>query len=305
MELNMLPVTGFYDRMLLNIHSHHWKFTEDSIFKRRMIKLKFALSWCFQNIFTLFGTHIEMPYLEMMVTQRCNLRCRGCSNLMPLFKHPKDMPIQPLLDDFEKILQSVDKVHLLKILGGEPFLYKDLPRLIEAAAHSSKVVTIELVTNGLMIPSEEILKSMRHPKITVIISDYSRIVSDKMEEVFATLHRHNIQYQFPPLEAWKDFGGFEARNREKSQNRAMFQACSTCVTFIGGEIFCCPRAGNGAALGLVPKIAGEYVEVRNQNISAIQKDLIAFSKLKVISTCDYCDNPGPEIPVAEQITERA
>ena len=297
----MLPKTKFFDRAFLNANSiYNYGDVKDNTPSGRIFsKMLIALKWAVRNVHTLFSKYrIEMPYFEVMVTEKCNMRCKKCSNLMPLIASPKDVPIGQLIDDIDRVLASVDQIILLKVLGGEPFLYRALPQLLNHIANNPKIMRIEVVTNGTVYPREDVVFALIHPKIHVVVSPYGKEKTDDILKMFDLM---SIKYFYPELANWNDFGDFERRRRMLGANQKIFAGCEKCITLINGEIFCCPRAGHATALGLVPKMEGEYITVRDNFPDSIKKRLYRFSKLKVISTCDYCTNPGPIIPIAEQM----
>lgn len=73
---------------------------------------------------------IFMPSLEVFITERCTLRCRDCSHLIPEYKTPGDYEISEIISILENVLKIVKKISDLIILGGEPMLHKDLCELI-------------------------------------------------------------------------------------------------------------------------------------------------------------------------------
>ena len=72
-----------------------------------------------------------MPILEVFITERCTLRCRDCSHLIPEYKAPKNYEMKEIINVLENVLKVVDKISDLIILGGEPVLHMELYKLIE------------------------------------------------------------------------------------------------------------------------------------------------------------------------------
>ena len=245
-----------------------------------------------------------MPYLEIAVTQRCTLNCKHCANLIHLYEHPEDVPIGQLLEDIDRLMSCVDKIHTLKILGGEPLIYSPLPRLMERLISDPKIGTITIVTNGTILPKADVMPHLASDKVSVEISPYGDILAKNARQMRALFEREGIRHHDAKLDAWRNFGGFDARGRTKAENEKHFAACFRCTTLIDGNVYCCPRAGSGAILGLVPKIPGEFVAIRRKDSADITAGLRDFSILKSISTCDYCDPDGPEIPMAEQTSRK-
>lgn len=70
--------------------------------------------------------------------------------------------------------------------GGEPFLYKQTPDIVEyiSSRYSDKIGTFRMVTNGTIVPSDEVLERIARCKIEIKIDDYRDQVprfNDKFE----------------------------------------------------------------------------------------------------------------------------
>lgn len=112
------------------------------------------------------GVRVEYEpwHLTIYPTDRCTLKCKMClhssrnQELDNDFVYPvrKDMT----LDMFRKILERFKKVTSIDFAGiGEPFLNKDLLKMVEYA--TSRKMKVEIVTNGTLIDrfSEKIINS--------------------------------------------------------------------------------------------------------------------------------------------------
>ncbi len=100
------------------------------------------------------------PFIS--VTNRCNLKCRGCwvSQSSP----PLDMPPE-LLDKTIVSFNSVGS-YFFGLLGGEPLLY---PHLVEIIARHPKSY-FQVFTNGIFL-SDEIAREMRRlGNVTALVS---------------------------------------------------------------------------------------------------------------------------------------
>lgn len=100
----------------------------------------------------------SLRYLEIQITNRCNLRCRHCY----IDHTPElDLPLQTI----EEVIAEFDRLQGIKLLisGGEPFLYPQLEGFLD---YLSKVnLRKVLLTNGTLITPEKI------PKLKTIISE--------------------------------------------------------------------------------------------------------------------------------------
>ena len=103
----------------------------------------------------------SLRYLELQISQRCNLRCRHCYIGPPGEKELTMKEVRDILEEF----QDMQGLRLL-ITGGEPLLhtkFKDINNLLPEYAFR-KV----LCTNGVLL-SEELTKSLNVDEIQVSI----------------------------------------------------------------------------------------------------------------------------------------
>ena len=53
--------------------------------------------------------------VDLIVTERCSLRCRDCSNLMQYYRHPADCGTAELLASIDELCAYVDGVHEVRL----------------------------------------------------------------------------------------------------------------------------------------------------------------------------------------------
>lgn len=165
-------------------------------------------------VYTMGGGGLYLYHVEMPITQRCNLRCKHCIFMMPYFKHPVDYPVEDLLRYMDKLFEAVDTIQIFRILGGETFLYKDLNPLIEKALASPKVKTVEVVTNGTIIPPQGTIELMKNPRLILQISHYGKY-SRNAEQIKALCDDAGVKcvVRYPENKTWSYFGDLHFRGR--------------------------------------------------------------------------------------------
>jgi organic radical activating enzyme len=87
---------------------------------------------------------------EVNVSHHCNLACRACSHLSPVFKKHHIDPDQLFAD--LSTLAKYYHAERVRLLGGEPLLHPDLFAVIEATRTSGVCDRIRVVTNGMLLP---------------------------------------------------------------------------------------------------------------------------------------------------------
>lgn len=105
------------------------------------------------------------------VTSRCNARCPFCFYWQK--RHSKQDELT--VDEIEKISQSMDDLLWLLFSGGEIYVRKDLPDIVDCFYRNTRPVIITLPTNGvapqLILPAtEEILQRCPNSAIVSKVS---------------------------------------------------------------------------------------------------------------------------------------
>lgn len=253
------------------------------------------------------GKKIVLNRIQYVVTEKCSLRCKDCSHLMPYYQHPQDIDIVKNKIAFDLLLDHVDYVAELRILGGEPFVNKEIYKLIEAYFDNSKIQTISIYTNGTIVPSEKVLTALKHENVKVHISDY-KINHDKIEKLVKIFEEYSINYFVRSYDEWQDAGDTSCRGYSLEQIKKHFSTCfeRNGYTFLHGKLYRCPRSAHGMNLGAMPDTPENYVDLQNWNGSSekLRENIIALQNLKWLEACKYCsgpDNHEKGIPAAIQI----
>lgn len=94
--------------------------------------------------------------LRISVTDRCNFRCVYC---MPKEVFGTNYPFlkkeeQLTLEEWSRLVRVFASIGVQKvrITGGEPLLWSDLPSLISRIRHDTEIRDISLTTNGVFLP---------------------------------------------------------------------------------------------------------------------------------------------------------
>ena len=255
-----------------------------------------------------------LPFLDVVITECCTLKCRNCSNLMQYYHEPENLDPDEVISSLKRILTSL-RVCRLKILGGEPFVcQKVLVRVLGYLRNESedRYDTIEIITNGTIVPSDECIHAMKDtPRLKVIFSNYGEL-SSKLIEFCEICKCEGIDYEVVEDDYWWDFGDVKFREEEeerKTQHR--YDGCYSrrlCTTLYRGSLYVCPRQAHAIHLGLIPEEASECVNILKpeyEDLKAMREAVYGLIDRKErITTCSYCGcDVGTKVPRALQ-TER-
>lgn len=249
--------------------------------------------------------------IDVCMTTRCNLRCKGCGSLMPLYHHPKDIEIDLIIHSLERFFSVVDKVFRVNVIGGEPFLYPHMDRVIQYLNCRDEVVRVVVPTNGTVVPNNpELYEALRNPKNHVRISHYEAF-DKKSSKLLAKLEDECIDYSVKVFGEdtylWFDFGDYELRNRSGCDLAKQYKKCEVeWMSLYRGKLYPCPRAAHSIDLGLQPA-EGNYVDIANDSIplDVLKANLQHFVyETPYYPACNRCNRGTdmcPVISVAEQL----
>lgn len=112
------------------------------------------------------------PYLYISIINSCNLRCQGC--WVDVAAKQEKIEVEPL----NKMINEAKEMgnSFFGLLGGEPFLHKEMMDVLEA----HRDVYFQVFTNGHFITDEVAKKLRQFGNVTPLISvEGSEIVSDE------------------------------------------------------------------------------------------------------------------------------
>lgn len=144
-------------------------------------------------IFPIFSPFLIIPYVEMAVTTRCSLKCKDCSSLIQYYSNPKDFSYDAIILWINGFVKCVDYIEMFRILGGEPLLHKELVAILNYLDNEPKIRSIQLVTNGTLLPNSDLITVLKRKKLSVYISNYGE-VSRKIAPLIELLQTNSIKY---------------------------------------------------------------------------------------------------------------
>lgn len=107
--------------------------------------------------------------LTYSVTAACQSRCKTCQIGEMFCQDPTRSQKDLKLDEIEKIFQTMKPVYFFNMSGGEPFLRKDLPEIVELACKYLKPKVVHTPTNAIL--TDRIVKNTE--KIIQIVRNYN------------------------------------------------------------------------------------------------------------------------------------
>lgn len=213
------------------------------------------------------NNEVYFSSISFLPSTICNLKCRHCLNFNTFARDYYTRNLNDLKNDIDLFFEHIDHIMLFHLSGGEPLLYTHTADIIEYidANYRKQIDTLRTVTNGTVVPSDEVLIRLKKCNIEITVDDYRETVprfSHNFELLISKLEAFKIRYYINRADNWIDLAPERTDFSNKGdewliQHR---QDCSQSWQELrDGRLFSC----NYAAYAVVAGIAG------NQDIEEV------------------------------------
>jgi len=250
---------------------------------------------------------LVLKTLDIVITEKCSLKCKDCSNLMQFYTAPKDIDIDILFNALDELMSSIDHVMEFRVLGGEAFLHKKMHAYVNRLRQYSNYTRIVVYSNGTIIPKSENLNCLMFDDTYIRISDYGDI-SKNTPKIVETLDANNITYNLEEVTSWQDCAVIEKRERTERQLESIYSSCCAkdTLTLLNNALYICPFTANAENIGALPNVPDETIILDHQlQENQIKQQLFSMLRNKKhFSACQYCagrPDEGPPLQAAVQV----
>tara|TARA_Y100000310_G_scaffold212507_1_gene213377 strand:+ start:322 stop:1575 length:1254 start_codon:yes stop_codon:yes gene_type:complete len=251
---------------------------------------------------------LNIKTIDIQVTERCSLKCKDCSNLMQYYKKPQDSEQGLLFKSIEKIMTAVDSLEEFRVLGGDPFMNKNLHKIINKLVTYEKCKKVVVYTNARFVPKGDNLNCLKNKKVILDITNYGA-TSPATSKFIEVAKKENIAYTSFRCTTWQDCGRIMPfSNKNEKELEHLFNNCcnSDLISLLHGKLYRCPFSANGVNLKAIPQNDNDEVNLMNNELTNKQlRDQIkklCYDK-KYLTACSYCngrDYSSVNIPSALQ-----
>jgi len=287
-QLTGLGYDEFYSPLQLledyNLSKYDYLISK-SYMEARLMVCKNSHNMYFQN-----KEKIYMRSIDIMITERCSLKCESCCNLMQYYKEPKNTDEVNILDSLKIISDNVDEISEFRIIGGEPLMNRGWSVIVQNIAERYPGKQIFIYTNGTIAPKDDKLGSLRDKNVNFVITDYGHL-SRNIKSLESQLDKFNLNYVTTPAEHWVDCSSIRHHKRSISDLKEVFKQC--CVkyiyTLLNGKLYRCPFIANAANLNAIPDNPANYVNLFSESLNVKDQIKRLVKVAKFFPGCDFCD----------------
>lgn len=252
-----------------------------------------------------YADKLYLSYCVLCITSRCTLKCKNCAAFITKYKEKQDYSLTYVKDNFCKILEAVDGITELELMGGEPFICAEFDEILSWCIEQEKIRAIKIVTNGSVFPGEETWRLLENAKVKLVVDDYGKF-SRYFDRIVDEALKRNVRCEKQRLQTWYQIEPIVRHNFSEDRLNQIFATCNfrTCIGMTNGRFYRCNVAGHMNTIGLLMDSESDYVQLQGKEWDrhTLRAELKTFLSKEHIQACDYCNLfKKVEIPVAEQL----
>jgi tetratricopeptide (TPR) repeat protein/organic radical activating enzyme len=250
-------------------------------------------------------SYTTVSVLEFVVTTRCNLKCRDCANLMQYYKTPAHINTGTILRSIDRVFQFIDFIVDVNLLGGEPLLNSDLSKILDKIGeYRTKIRTLNITTNGTILPRRELFDALIRNNAMMTVSDYGEL-SGKRSQLIALLRENGIGVKDLKGQMWNTPHTFcKNLTRQQQEIAQTFKTCAAqCMEVMNGKLSYCVFQAHAENLYAIPESDYESLDLFDENLTKEAVRELCYPSRPLLA-CRYCTsmNYGTgSIPAAVQI----
>ncbi len=236
---------------------------------------------------------------------QCTLRCKECHSYMPYFTKEThySTDFETFKREIDKLLKSVDLIVSFRLQGGETLLVKDLVKIVEYACSKPQIQHIQIISNGTIMPSKELIEAMKTPKVLFSLSDYSanedirdRLKYKEIIQVCKENHVNVKHWLTAPGAFW--VGRNAISNKDINDKDLAIKNLKNCycfgipknLNFFKGKLYICASAVYFASINPDFRIPeGEVIDVMNTPTKLLTAQIKEFESKRYFALCSRCD----------------
>lgn len=259
---------------------------------------------------------LYVDLVQICLTERCTLKCKDCAHgCFAVGNEKEDLSLEMAMKSADSFFSQVDVAGEFVLIGGEPFLYKELAKIIEyiGRKYRNRISIYSIVTNGTITPRQEVIDLCREYNMVVRISDYSETlkwIGDRQEKLIGQLRENNVSFILEGKSSqWMDYG-FRTFNRKDDESELVkvFDQCQTpCREIRGSKYYYCVMArsvSENLDLGIGQSDYLEFDDLKEDPKKIIMEFECGYSDKGYLDMCSRCRGAEAEkyvIPAAVQM----
>lgn len=263
-----------------------------------------------------FYNEFYVELAQICLTERCSLKCKACAHgCYAVDAGSPDMSLEMAKESADSFFDKVDLIKEFVLIGGEPFLYKELDKIIAYIGdrYRNKMLIFAITTNGTIMPDQRVLDMCQKYRVLIRISNYSaelKYLEKKYAKLKKKLDWNKVAYILTDSEHhWLDYG-FETINRGGKEEELVrvFDKCKTpCREIRGSRYYYCVMArsvSDNLGFGLGKDDYLDFRKIKKEDKKVLLEFEMGYSDKGYLDMCNHCNGADAVdclIPAAQQV----
>lgn len=242
-----------------------------------------AVKRCHEGYYS--DTELFLRSVDIVITEKCSLKCKDCSNLMQYYENPQNVSFDDVCAQLNQLLARIDHLFEVRLIGGEPFMNKDIYKFIDYLIPIEKISRIIVYSNATIPIDMDKRETLAHNKVVFSLTDYGTLAKNT-PRVISQLEGIGAAHRLHPPDNWTDSGVIHDFKRTKDDMKRLFNDCcgKNLLTLSNSRIYRCPFAANADRLSAIPNDGRNSVSV-DSSAREIKKYI---SEIDYLPACNYC-----------------
>lgn len=243
---------------------------------------------------------LKVDSIDLMLTEKCSLKCKDCSNLMQFYAKPVDEDFDMVIKSFDKFMQTVDFVQEVRFIGGEPLMYKRVDEVAKHVLGYKNFGQLKVNTNGTIVPNETKLKVFEDPRVFFDISNYGKF-SRNVDKLTEKLKEKKIAHVASSVSEWQDVGKIVNSNRSDQVNKEIFGNCciNRGLTLLHGKLYLCPFSANATNLNAIKYAEKEILDTKTEKEKLKKQIHNLYFNTDFLEACKSCNGRDHNVKKVE------
>ena len=234
---------------------------------------------------------LKVNGIDLVLTEKCSLKCKDCSNLMQFYAKPIDEDYDLVISSINTFMNTVDYVYEIRVIGGEPLMYKKIDLVIKHLLTFNNFGKINIYTNGTIVFKREKMKAFQNERIFFDISNYGKH-SRNLDALVKELSRLNIAHNAQSVTTWQDAGRIVKTNRSDNEHKEVFGNCceNQGLTILHGKLYLCPFSAHSTNLKGIPYAKKDIIDLNIEDKKELKKQIHnLYFNTEFLEACKSCN----------------
>lgn len=243
---------------------------------------------------------LSFDRVHFITNNVCNLKCTHCFLYINSYtkERKQNVDTTQILQDIEVVMRAIHSFGVVNIFGGEPFLHKDIDRIIDRVLSHDNFGAVIVNTNGIEPIKPGQMVPLKDSRVRLAFSNYLEVLDEKRTAAFyrniemARAAGVNAKYQ-NSLPTWNISSTLEDKHDSEATKIQKKNSCGVRYLYVfDGKLFPCSFTLSIHDLG-VADYPSDYVALDpDKSPEDIRQEIRHMLDRPYYDACGHCEAFG-------------